>query len=129
MILLDTHALVWFVNADKKLPRELQEKISSLKNEGLGVSIISFWEIAMLIEHKRIDFNKALDEWVSKVLGLPYIELLPLTPEIALDSNRLPQPFHKDPADRIIVATARSLDIPVATIDRRIIDYPFVKKI
>lgn len=129
MILLDTHILVWFVSSDTRLPARLQEILSERKHEGFAVSIISIWEIALLTSRNRLELYLPIEQWVEKVLQLPYIELYPITPEIAINMTSLPDPFHKDPADRCIVATARALDIPIATIDHRIIEYPHVRNL
>jgi PIN domain nuclease of toxin-antitoxin system len=129
MILFDTHVLVWFVNGDDKLSRQLRERISFHQENGLAISAITVWETAMLTNRNRIQLNTSIEDWISTVLQLPYIELIPLSPEISIEAIHLPSPFHKDPADRIIVATSRILNIPVATIDRAINDYPHVKKI
>src|SRR5438067_1035412 len=117
MILLDTHVLVWYVNGDDKLPKELRRKISNEKENGLAISAITVWETAMLADRKRIELNTSIQDWISTVLELPYTELIPLSPEISIESIHLPGPFHKDPADRFIVATARIIDIPLVTLD------------
>jgi len=67
-----------------------------------------------------------VEDWVRDALAYPGVQLLPLTPDIAIESTRLPDPFHKDPADRILVATARVLNLSVLTEDRKILAYAHV---
>lgn len=71
----------------------------------------------------------SLEEWFEAALAYPAIRLLPLTPEIAVESTRLPGDFHKDPADQIIVATARIYDCPLITSDKRIRHYTHVQTV
>ena len=127
MILLDTHIWIWWVQKDSRLSGHQIEII--LKNEkvGLGVSVFSVWEVSKLIERKKITFTKPVEQWLNVALHYPGIMLLDFTPLIAIESTQLPGKFHKDPADQIIVATSRLLDIPVLTSDQRILNYPHVK--
>jgi PIN domain nuclease of toxin-antitoxin system len=101
------------------------------KNESniIGISAISCWEIAKLVEYNRLELPLPLDEWFEKALNYPGIQLFNLTPEIAIESTRLPGKFHRDPADQIIVATARLHDCPIITSDRKILDYSYVDTI
>lgn len=87
------------------------------------VSVISVWELAMLEKKKRITFELPLLEWVQRALDSPGLTLAPLTPEIAIDSASLPGDLHGDPADRILVATARRMGARLMTRDRRLLDY------
>ena len=95
----------------------------------IGVSVISCWEIAKLVEYGRLELPCPLEEWFEQALSYPGIHLLPLTPEIAIESTRLPGEFHRDPADQIIVATARVYNCPLVTSDERILNYPHVTTI
>ncbi len=81
----------------------------------------------MLIAKGRITLGMDVTEWLSAVLAVPGVTLLPLSAEIALDSTRLPGEFHDDPADRMVVATARAENAPLVTADRRILAYPHVR--
>lgn len=83
--------------------------------------------MAKLVEKRRLTLPQPIDPWMKLALGYPGITLLPLEPEIAIESTRLPHPFHNDPADQIIVATARVHQCPVVTIDKKISDYPHVQ--
>lgn len=89
----------------------------------LLLSVISVWEAGVLESKGRIRFGMPCEQWVREALATPGMTLAPLTPEIALASSRLPGPFHGDPADRILVATARSTGARIATIDERITGY------
>ncbi len=126
MILLDTHIWVWWTHGDENLPSEYNQLLQQYESEGLGVSVISCWEVAKLVEYQRLILPCPVNEWLKTALAYPNIKLLNLTPEIALESTQLPKPFHKDPADQIIVATARIYDCPLVTVDSKIRDYPYV---
>ena len=126
MIVLDTHAWVWWVHGDAQLSELQKSTIAASETDVVGVSAISCWEIAKLVEYGRLDLSTPLDEWFEQALGYPGVHLLSLTPEIAIESTRLPGEFHRDPADQIIVATARVYDCPLVTSDGKILDYPHV---
>jgi PIN domain nuclease of toxin-antitoxin system len=81
------------------------EKRAQLEAQPKAVSAISCWEVAKLVERKRLNLNVPVNEWIAQALGPSGITLLPLEPEIAVLSTQLPGSFHKDPADQIIVAT------------------------
>ena len=95
----------------------------------IGVSAVSCWEIAKLVEYGRLPLIADLPEWFDTALGFPGVTLLPLTPEIAIEATSLPGDFHRDPADQIIVATARVNECPLVSTDRQIINYPHVQTI
>jgi PIN domain nuclease of toxin-antitoxin system len=96
---------------------------------GLGVSIISCWEIAKLVESKRLELPMSVDQWLEQALQYPGVRLLDLTPRIVVESTQLPGAFHRDPGDQLIVATARVHGVPVVTVDRKILEYGEVKSI
>jgi len=127
MIVLDTHVWVWWVHGDAKLPKDYAEAIGECESDGLGVSVISCWEVAKLVEFGRLVLPATLDEWMDQALSYPGIRLLDLSPRIAIESSRLPGQFHKDPADQMIVATARFYDSKLATLDDKIRRYSHVK--
>lgn len=129
MIILDTHIWVWWVHADEELdPNEVQALNEVSATESLGISAISVWEVAKLVERGRLLLPLDVGAWVQNALAYPGVELIPLTPEIAVESTMLPGQFHRDPADQIIVATARTLDAPLYTADGKIRNYEHVKK-
>ena len=87
------------------------------------LSVISVWELGVLEAKGRIRLHMSCDQWVREALATPGLSLAPLTPDIALESSRLPGSFHGDPADRIIVATARSFGARLLTRDRQMLEY------
>ena len=127
MILMDTHIWVWWVHNDDRLTDSVREHIKANEDEGLGVSVLSCWEVAKLLELKKLTLPCSLDEWMDTALAYPGIQLIELTPEIAIESTQLPGEFHRDPADQIIVATARSYDCPLLTVDEKILNYSHVR--
>lgn len=125
LILLDTHVWIWLINGDEQLKLSvvlpLIEQSARLSN--IKVSAISVWEVNMLEAKGKISFSMECIDWVKQALNAPGISLVPLTPEIAVLSSRLPGEFHGDPADRIIVATALELNATLATKDKKILKY------
>lgn len=93
------------------------------RSEGVFVSAITPWEIALLVEKGRLSLDQEVGAWLDKVLAMPGIRLAPLDPAIAVDSVRLPGSFHADPVDRMIIATARHWGVPLMTADQAILDY------
>jgi PIN domain nuclease of toxin-antitoxin system len=122
MIILDTHIWIWWVDEHPKLSRQNRERIEANQASGLGVSIISCWEIAKLVEKNRLTFDCPLEEWLELALDYPGIQLLQLTLPIILESTRL-SGFHADPSDQIIVATARVSGLSLLTQDQKILNY------
>jgi len=124
-LLLDTHIWLWFAlaNRDRLKPAAIQAIQEAARRGYLRVSIITIWEIGLLESKGRVHLGLALDDWIERALALPGLSLAPLNAKMALDCNRLPGEFHADPADRIIVATARRLDATLMTADRKIIEY------
>jgi PIN domain nuclease of toxin-antitoxin system len=127
MIVLDTHIWVWWVHGDEKLSREYYEYIQAQESQGLRISAISCWEVAKLVEYGRLTLPNSVDEWLDNALAYPGLCFLELTPRICVESTQLPGNFHRDPADQIIVATARVHNCPIVTIDRKIREYPYVE--
>jgi len=125
LLLIDTHCWAWlqfglrgqFSTAGFTAVQEAAAKGALL------VSVISVWEIAMLEAKGRIRLEMPCEEWVRQALATPGLTLAPLTPEIAIDSTRLPGNLHGDPVDRILVATARRTGSRLLTRDRRLIAY------
>jgi PIN domain nuclease of toxin-antitoxin system len=127
VILLDTHEWVWWVNGDPVLGAAADFLIAN-ESAGLGVSIISCWEVAKKVEVGKLVLDRSLDAWMEGALAYPGVQLVELTPAIVIESTRLPGPFHRDPADQMIVATARILGIPLLTHDTKLVAYPHVEK-
>ena len=128
MILLDTHIWFWFVQGHPRL-QDYHEQIirNALSQQTVAVSAFSCWEIAMMIERGRVETTLAPLDWLRQALTPSGVQMLPLTPEIAVESVQLPGEFHRDPADQIIVATARIYNIPLLTQDSKIVDYVHVQ--
>jgi PIN domain nuclease of toxin-antitoxin system len=126
MIILDTHIWVWWVDGSSQLTVKQQGWLQQYQTQEMGVSVISCWEVAKLVEYNKLVFQCPVDEWIEQALAYPGIRLLELTPRIAIESTQLPGQFHRDPADQIIVATARVWDCPLLTADSKILGYPHV---
>ena len=129
MIVLDTHIWVWWVHGDKQISQVQREAITANETDLIGISAISCWEIAKLVENERLALPISLEEWFAQALSYPGVQLLSLTPEIAIESTRLPGEFQRDPADQIIVATARVYGCPLVTSDDKILSYPYITTI
>ncbi len=127
MIILDTHIWLWWVHGDGRLPSQQVSYIQANETLGLGICAISCWEVAMLVARGKVIPSDPLETWLPEALGSPGIQLLPLSPEVAIEATRLPGTFHRDPADQIIVATARLHRCPLVTLDQKILDYPHVQ--
>ena len=127
MILLDTHIWVWWVDDSQQLADRQQQVIQDNVRSGLGVSAISCWEVAKLVEYGRLELACTIEAWMEQAVVYPGVQLLELTPQIAIESTKLPGSFHRDPADQIIVATARLYNLPLLTADSRIMQYPHVR--
>lgn len=130
VIVLDTHALVWWVNGDDLLGKKARAAIDREHDGGeIIVSSISVWEISQLVERGKLTFSMDVAAWLSAVNEVEAVRFVPVDNEIATSSVKLPGDFHKDPADRMIVATARMLAAPLITKDQKIRAYPHVKTI
>lgn len=124
-ILLDTHCWVW---SQFGYDHEFSALgLSMFRRAAAGgvlfLSVISVWEVAFLESKQRLHLHMDCMEWVRRALETPGLSLVPLTPEIAVESTRLPGNIHADPADRILVATARNLGARLMTRDQALLDY------
>ena len=132
MIILDTHALIWWVNGDERLSLKAKEAIEDelMVDEGqVLVSAISAWEIAMLLDKGRLGLTMDIDEWLTTVSSIEGVSFVPVDVELGVQSVRLPGDFQLDPADRLIVALARHYSAPLVTADSKIRAYQHVKTI
>jgi PIN domain nuclease of toxin-antitoxin system len=126
-LVLDTCAWLWYCAEPKKLSRVARETIEREKaRAGLIVSVISCWEIAKLVQKGKLKFSITCREWLDSALLVEGVSLHALTSEIAVESTELPGNFRGDPADQIIVATARALGVAVVTKDQKILNYAHV---
>ena len=122
--LLDTHALVWLMDGNERLGKKSRTLIQqSAQADGLYVSAITPWEIAMLVSKGRLTLVQEVGEWLRTVFSWPGVRMAPLSIDVSVASTRLPGDFHSDPVDRIIVATARHLGATLVTEDKLILGY------
>lgn len=123
-LLLDTHVWLWLVQREATLkPKVVAAIDAAAAGGGVLISAMSVWEVAMLEAKGRISLSTPCESWVATALSLPGVGLVPLSPAIAVASSRLPGAFHGDPADRILVATARERRAVLVTRDERILAY------
>lgn len=124
-ILLDTHVWIWMVSGetDRIAPAAMEQIRRGAARGRLLVSAISVWEVAMLQAKGRIGLAVELEEWVRRGLSAPGLRLAELSPEVLVESTRLPGEVHGDPADRMLIATARRLGASLATRDGTILSY------
>jgi PIN domain nuclease of toxin-antitoxin system len=132
VIVLDTHALVWWVSGDDRLSDPAHEAIEAERTTEDGrllVSAITAWEIAMLVGRGRLVLTMDVDDWLETVASIEGVQFMPVNTAVAVQSVRLPGDFLADPVDRMITALARHHAVPVVTADRKIRDYPHVKTV
>ncbi len=125
-VLLDTCAIIWSVSAPEKLPKKAVKTLQDKSTE-VFVSPISCAEIACLEERGRITLDRHWKNWFDFYVQLNGWHIIDISLPIIQEAFALPPPFHADPADRIITATARLMQLKLITGDRKIIDYPFVE--
>ncbi len=124
LALLDTHAWVWLMNGSEQLGPKARKAIQrSLGDEAVLVSAISAWEVAMLASKGRLVLDRDVGEWIHAALAVPGLRLEPISHEVAVASTRLPGLLHADPADRLIMATARHCRATLVTADQVLIGY------
>ena len=130
MIVLDTHVLLWWVSNPEQLSKKARSTIERTISEGsIYISSISAWEIAMLIERKRLALTMDVKDWITRCEAIPYIKFVPVTNGIAIKAVQLTGDIHNDPADRIIVATALSMGVALVTMDQKLRNYQYVKTV
>ena len=124
-LLLDTHVWIWLAEGiDQRLTNAAIQEIDAAAARGaLWISVISVWELGLLEAKGRLRLNAPAQEWVRRALDAPGLRLAGLDVETALACNALPGDLHADPADRILIATARLLELSLATRDRQILAY------
>lgn len=131
MVIIDTHILLWWVSAFGLLSPAAEKAIETTLTDGdeVIVSSISAWEIAMLIDKGRLVLAMDVESWLDEVTQIEGVRFIPVDNEIGVKSTLLPGDFHKDPADRMIVATSTKLACPLVTADEKIIQYEHVETI
>jgi PIN domain nuclease of toxin-antitoxin system len=124
LLLLDTHVWIWFMLANPELAESGRQVINHAAASGqLRIAAISVWETALLASRGRVVVNRPLAQWIMEAVSAAGLFIEPLLPQIAVEAASLPETFHRDPADRLIVATARVANATLMTRDRRILDY------
>jgi PIN domain nuclease of toxin-antitoxin system len=126
MIVLDTHVWWWTISEPAQLSRKARQLITKMPPEQRAIASISIREFAMMVTRGHIELTISPDEWLDYAINKTGLTILELNSKIALESCNLPGNFHKDPADRIIVATARVSRSQLITKDQKIIEYPHV---
>jgi len=122
--LLDTHVVIWWLTDDRKLSKRHAKLLEQSERSGrvVGLSAISLWEIAKLVERERIELTQSVDDSLEQLETSAFVSILPLTGRVAIESTRLGARFHSDPIDQLIVATARCHGLALLTVDERIIE-------
>lgn len=128
-VVLDTHAWIWWMDRDPRLGRSTLDALDALPaDERPLLCDISLWEAAMLVERGRLSFSIGLTAWLEAAAHPRTVKLLPVTVEVAAEVASLPPTFHRDPADRLIVATCRVLGVPLLSKDRLILGSRLVQR-
>ena len=127
MLILDTHVWWWALSEPDQLSEAATQAIIASPRDEIGISAISLWELSLLFSRQKITSTLSPDEWFEA--ALQRVNLFSLTAPITLGAYRLPGEFHRDPADRLIVSTTRSLGATLITKDHAIQEYPFVKTV
>lgn len=130
MILLDTHAIVMLALKPEKLSRAAARAIAKAERaSGIAIASITLWEIALLIDERRVTVHGSTETFLKEVSQLPGLLVLDLSPEIAALAFRFPPDFPNDPADRIIAATSRAHGLALVTRDQRLQQSPLLRTI
>ena len=127
--LLDTHSWIWWNSRPEALSKKVFGLIRGGKYDEILLSSISIWEFSKLVEKKRLTLSCDGWIWIQQALEMQRLRIVELTPNISWLSTHLPQPFHDDPADQIIVATARAENAVILTMDKLITKYSHVRSL
>lgn len=124
-LLLDTHSWIWIASGYEKMAKGSAKKVvdKAFNDASLVISAISLWEVSMLEAKGRLALSGPCLDWIQQSMSQLRLEVIPISPEIAVESSRLPGGFHGDPSDRIIVATARKERFTLLTQDELILSY------
>ncbi len=123
-LVIDTHVWLWIESDPDRLSEPARSRIEQAARVGkLWVSVMSVWEIGMLVAKDRIRLSMPVDEWVRQASATPGMQMLGVVPEIALESTRLPDAPHGDPVDRLLMASARVHNLTLITADEKILAY------
>ncbi len=128
--LLDTHTWIWWHSQPQMLSEKVKKLIAKPSHyKSILLASISLWEFCKLIQKGRLQISCSAEDWMRQALDMPKLQVISLTPEIAYQSTVLPEPIHQDPADQIIVATAREENAVILSKDQRILSYSHVKSL
>ncbi|HEY4563791.1 MAG TPA: type II toxin-antitoxin system VapC family toxin [Thermoanaerobaculia bacterium] len=128
MIVLDTHAWVWWIASPERLSPSARQRIDDEAEKApVVVSSISAWEVALLVRKGRLELTIGVEEWITRSESLSTLRFVPVDNRIAVLSNYLPGELHEDPADRIITATTLTLGATLVTRDQKLQDYPHLE--
>ena len=127
-LLLDTHVWIWTQEAPERIGAATMAALAEVGNT-LFVSTISTLEIARLVDGGQLAIKGSLERWIRRSLELIQARTLEISHDVAIEAYALPQPFHRDPADRLLAATARRHELTLVTADERILAYPAVATI
>lgn len=123
-LLLDTHVFIWLVNGDETLSTRVRRIMNKALAQGtVYLSVLSCWEIAMLLEKKRINLSLPCSQWIDDALRCSGVQLASLTPLICVNSCQLSGKIHGDPIDRMLIATARAMQLCLMTRDQSLLHY------
>ncbi|WP_342270558.1 type II toxin-antitoxin system VapC family toxin [Rickettsia endosymbiont of Orchestes rusci] len=124
LVLLDTHVVLWIMLEPEKIPEAIKQHIKiALENKLLFFSSISLWEIAMLAHKKRININQPIKDFLQSITNIKGLSIKNISVEVAAESSLLINDFHNDPADRLIVATAKCYNATLITRDQKILTW------
>ena len=121
LILLDTVTLIWFTMGDERLGSRSRNLINT--DDRLYISAITPWEVAMLVGKGRVNFDRHPLAWVERILSNPRVTLAAIDPRLAVEAGLLPRSIHGDPADRLLIATAKALSCSILTPDSKLLGY------
>lgn len=128
MIVLDTHAWLWWISSPDLLSAAARKTIDHAMTDGeVAISSISTWEVAVLVKKGRLELTMSVEDWIARSEALPFLRFVPVDNRIALRSTSLAGHLHDDPADRIIIATTLSLGGTLVTKDDKIRKYRHVR--
>jgi PIN domain nuclease of toxin-antitoxin system len=121
--LLDTHIWLWWLLGDPRLSSDASDTLDGYAPDNRPwLCDISIWEVALLLDLKRLELDCSLQEFLRHATSPATVRVIPISTEVAVEMNTLPETFHRDPADRLIVSTARHMNLALATRDRLILD-------
>lgn len=129
MIVLDTNSLIWWISNPEKLSGKARKEIENAKKTTIYISSMSVFEIYILLRKGRLKIDIFPDQWLERIESLPFVRFVPIDNKIAIAAVELTDFDHKDPADRIIIATALNLGAKLVTADKKILDYSHVQSV